>query len=244
MFGVHHPPLGRARRKAVLLCYPSVQEYMRTHWAFRKLAGFLAREGFHVLRFDYYGTGDSAGDYQESNIGEWLADIREAADELKDRADVRDISIVGLQLGATLAALATADGLTVRELVLWEPVVDGSTHLDQLREMEKLKFGMLRHGPRPRPHELHGYVLPDHWSADLARLRLTKATTCRAERIVIFGSDGLAEYHELARHLHDRTGGPATVQVVPEEVASGPDSALLATRVLQAMAAELSRSAA
>ena len=73
---------------------------MRTHWAFRKLAGFLAREGFHVLRFDYYGTGDSAGDYHESNIGQWLADIHEAADELKDRADVRDISVVGLQCGA------------------------------------------------------------------------------------------------------------------------------------------------
>ena len=57
-FGLLHPPAGeRARRAGVLLCYPGVQEYNISHWAFRKLAGLLARAGFPVLRFDWAGTG-------------------------------------------------------------------------------------------------------------------------------------------------------------------------------------------
>ena len=80
LFGVYHEPQARrAVDAAVLLCYPLVQEYMRTHWALRKLAGLLAREGHHVLRFDYTGTGDSTGDVETGSVTQWCADIRLAA---------------------------------------------------------------------------------------------------------------------------------------------------------------------
>ena len=85
LFGVYHEPQARrAVDAAVLLCYPLVQEYMRTHWALRKLAGLLAREGHHVLRFDYTGTGDSTGDVETGSVTQWCADIRLAAAELED----------------------------------------------------------------------------------------------------------------------------------------------------------------
>ena len=66
LLGLYHPPTGpRAREVGVLLCYPGPQEYMSCHWAFRKLAALLAREGFHCFRFDYYGTGDSGGEGED-----------------------------------------------------------------------------------------------------------------------------------------------------------------------------------
>ena len=95
LFGAYHAP--RARRAvecAAVLCPPLVQEYMRTHWALRKLGGLLAARGAHALRFDYTGTGDSAGDLDGASVEAWCADVRAAAAELADLAGVRRVSLV------------------------------------------------------------------------------------------------------------------------------------------------------
>src|SRR6476620_8559273 len=84
LYGVYHAPEGRAREAGVVLCNPGPQEYRHTHWAFRKLAGMLARAGFHVLRFDYFATGDSAGRDDEGSLDQWVLDVATAARELTD----------------------------------------------------------------------------------------------------------------------------------------------------------------
>src|SRR5919201_1417748 len=98
----------------IVLCYPGPQEYNVAHLAFRKLAGLLARRGWHVLRFDYRGTGDSAGASDEGDPTLWIQDLRAAVAELKDIAGISAVSVVGLRLGAAVAALDCAQGLSVR----------------------------------------------------------------------------------------------------------------------------------
>lgn len=239
LYGVHHPPAGRSRSTAVLLCYPLVQEYNRTHWAFRKLAGMLSREGFHVLRFDYFGTGDSAGDFRDSTVEQWCANIHEAATELKDLADVRQVSVIGMRLGATLAALANSRGLAIQDLVLWDPAVDGAAHIKELRHVERLKFGMLRQGPRVDSSELLGYAFPARLSADIQRLTLDEVGLWPARRVMIFASEDRPEYMRLASHVSTCTGNSQEVRVIPGEVSSGLEEVLLSTRILQAMTTEL-----
>ena len=91
---------------AVLLCYPVGSEYMRAHRAFRQLNTLLNRAGFHVLRFDYSCTGDSAGEGVDARVSKWVDDVGWAIEELQDTAMVDRVSLVGLRWGATLAALA------------------------------------------------------------------------------------------------------------------------------------------
>src|ERR1700690_929523 len=84
-FGVHAPSqAAKSRTTAVLLCYPGVQEYNMSHWAFRRLATMLAREGFHVLRFDWSGTGDSWGSAEDGTLEGWVDDVALAVQELRD----------------------------------------------------------------------------------------------------------------------------------------------------------------
>jgi pimeloyl-ACP methyl ester carboxylesterase len=206
------------------------------------LAGMLSREGFPVLRFDYYGTGDSSGDYPEANVDLWCANIAEAARELQDLADVRELSVVGLQLGATLATLAVANGLAVRNLMLWEPAATGSSHICDLRRLEKLKYEMLREGPRADPHELLGYAFPPEVSADLANVALAQITSCAADNIGIFAAEARPAHAELVERLRDRSGRAPQVHIVPEPAQSGLGAVLLATRVLQAMTTALAGS--
>jgi len=239
LYGVYHPPSQPSRRAAVLLCYPSVQEYMRAHWAFRRLGGMLAREGFPVLRFDYYGTGDSAGDYREATIDLWCSNIREAATELQELADVREISMIGLQLGATLAAQAVARGQAVRDLVLWEPAAEGRAHIRDLRSLEKLKYEIVRQGPRIQARELLGYEFPPEVAADLARAAFPQVTCLPTERILIFAAKARPAHSVVIERLRDRAGRAPEVHIVPEEAESGAHAALLATRVMHAMTAAL-----
>ncbi|MEP7209271.1 MAG: hypothetical protein ABI740_00410 [Alphaproteobacteria bacterium] len=99
----------------------------------RQLAILLAEAGIHSLRFDYYATGDSAGEDAEGDIAGWRQDILTATEELTSLAGVTRITAVGLRLGATLAAQASVDlGKTIESLVLWDPITEGSGYIEEL----------------------------------------------------------------------------------------------------------------
>ncbi len=130
LFGVYHPAHEATRRSdCILLCPPIGTELLRSYRAFRQLATQLSKAGYHVLRFDYYGTGDSSGDCTEGDLEQWQEDIATAAEELCDMAGVKQVSVVGLRLGATLAA-KYAKSNPLSRLVLWEPVTDGPAYLE------------------------------------------------------------------------------------------------------------------
>jgi len=134
LFGIYHPPADHAPAdRAVLLCNPFGQEAVRGHRIFRVLATRLVRERIPVLRFDYHGTGDSPGSDEDGDLAGWTGDVRVALQELVARSGVSRVVCVGVRLGAALA-LRGAGGLpeTMR-LVLWDPVVDGASYLEQLR---------------------------------------------------------------------------------------------------------------
>lgn len=132
--GVYSPALGGSSGRAVLLCPPMGQEYLRAHRTGRILADRMAAAGFDVLRFDYYGAGESAGEGEEVSLDGAVDDVVEAANELEALANARTVSLVGVRFGAVVAALALQD-LPVDRLVLCDPVLEGSTYLEELRSL-------------------------------------------------------------------------------------------------------------
>lgn len=134
LFGVYHAPLSAADRDlGIVVCSPLGREYTKTHRGLRQLALRLARVGFHVLRFDYRGCGDSSGDPVDGDLAHWTEDVGWAVEELKDRAGLMKVGLVGLRLGGTLALLCARARRDVEALVLWEPVIDGRRHLGELK---------------------------------------------------------------------------------------------------------------
>lgn len=135
-------PRLRPRGAAVLLCNPFGEEAVRAHRAYRVLARRLDEAGYPAMRFDYAGTGDSSGEAGEHGIADWLADIATAADALRADSGQSRIVVIGLRLGATLAALAAQRGLLrPAHLLLWDPVVDGAGYL---RDLERAHRDYLR----------------------------------------------------------------------------------------------------
>ena len=134
LFGLYLPPSGEAtRNESILLCNPFGQEAIRSHRLFRALGDRLSRSGFHVMRFDYFGTGDSDGDDDAGDIDTWKSDIVRASSELTKLSGTGRVAWIGVRLGATLCAMASSATPRVPEkLLLWDPVVQGTKYLQLL----------------------------------------------------------------------------------------------------------------
>ncbi len=148
---------GAAAQGAVVLCPSIGLEYEASHRAFRVLAPRLAGRGFAVLRFDYLGCGDSSDDPAgETGPAGWAETIHAATALLRTNGFGR-ISLVGVRLGALLAAGAAASGPPPVALAYWYPSKSG-------KEFLRLQAGLRRMiaPPPDRPPdevELTGVVL-------------------------------------------------------------------------------------
>ncbi len=249
LLGIHHEARGKAARDlAVLLCYPAAQEYLRAHWAFRRLADLLSKEGLSAFRFDYFGTGDSAGSLGAATAADWVQDIQTAAAELLDVSGATHLALVGFRFGATLAAEAVRKGLKVRELVLWEPVSNGRAHLAELEELERKKQAISRTPPRPTPGvtEVLGVVVTPALRDSIAAFDLLAAPPPPTQRTVLAVSEELPEYAALREHYR-KAGAELSYLYVPEEAGGGRgdvDSAMLSSVILQGIVSQLAPRAA
>lgn len=192
LYGVYHPPsdYGRMPPKGVLLCPPVGHEYLRSHWAFRMLAEKLAGKGLHCLRFDYYATGDSSGKGGEGLVNQWIGDILTAHEELANLSGSGDNSIIGLRLGGSLAMSAVDRGLSVKDLVLWDPVVTGGEYIRELKHLHKQRLLQLKGyagywmGLKSMSHEeFMGFPFPETLQSGIRNIDLTKAGCSHAEKI-------------------------------------------------------------
>lgn len=195
LLGVHHQSgAPNPSNTAAVLCHPFGDEYICSHRTMKVLASRLAGAGIPSLRFDYFGTGDSAGDSTEGLPEIWIEDIRLAIDELQATTGADTISVVGLRLGATLAALAAQDQ-PVSQAVLWEPITDGKSYLDSLlqRHQTWLEEQMsLYRSPIDEDStdaESLGFPLPDQLKQGITEITLPSTLTGSLPRALVLSSD-------------------------------------------------------
>ncbi len=129
----HEPKIGDNDKTGIILCYPLGQEYIRCHKLYVNLAKKLVEHGYHVLRFDYSGTGDSLGSYSSVTVKDCLEDIGIAIKELKELCGVTRVLLMGVRFGATLSIIYSQNN-KVDGLILWNPITNGS---DYLKEIDK-----------------------------------------------------------------------------------------------------------
>ena len=119
--------------RGIVLVSPFGEEKVRTLRIYVSLSRSLARLGLSVLYFDYYGDGDSEGDFADASFGDRIADIKAAKEYLKGKTGIQKVGLLGLRWGATLAALVSRE-ISPEFLILWEPVIDTERYFfDHLR---------------------------------------------------------------------------------------------------------------
>ena len=185
LFGAFHEGSpGRAQSLGVLLCNPFGQEAIRTHRLYRVLAERLAQAGIHVLRFDFFGTGDSHGEDDQGELDGWRDDVLAAHAELQRASGASSITWMGARLGATSAIRAAQTAPpALQHLVVWDPVLDGQVYHQWLRvkHVETLELAFsepdpdwrrrLGHDPGAFADEAIGVAIAPTLRRQLAALR-------------------------------------------------------------------------
>lgn len=167
LFGwLHHPGVGDVRG-GVVICPSLGAELVSAHPALRDLAERLAGAGFVALRFDYPGTGDSAGELTTpAEVAALRSGIEQAVQTLRELG-CPWVAGVGLRIGAALLLSLGSAGLDAR--VLWDPC-DGHRFLREQLVRYRLTTGQQHDGD-----EVHsvGFVYSEPVAAELRRLTLT-----------------------------------------------------------------------
>jgi len=209
LFGCYHEPEAEPSRSVgVVLCYPMGHEYMQFHRAYRQLALHLSRAGFPVLRFDFFGCGDSAGNGEEGKIHQWLADISSAIAETKRRSHVLKVCLVGLRLGGTLSMIQGAGREDIEGMVLWDPVVNGTAYVKKLRTLHQkmLKFAHVKQKGDTKGGkftEILGFPFPQPLLVEVEKLDLLSIQTKPADNILVIQSDEKTDQKQLKDNLEN-----------------------------------------
>lgn len=164
LFGCYHPPSQADSRRLAVICPPLFDEYKRCYRGLADLANGLADQGIHVLRFDYFGTGESWGLLEEASIDRWTRDVRTAVEEGMDLCGADEVILVGVRFGGTLAAQVVEPGVVAH--VLWDPPLSGTEYLEDLdaadRDLEKVsRASAVYTNQRPDELRYEYFALPE-----------------------------------------------------------------------------------
>jgi hypothetical protein len=139
----------------------------------------LAARGAAVMRFDYFGQGESDGDFESSTI---RSRVENALFAWRFLADCSGFSpaMIGVRLGGLIAVAAALQLAVDLDVVLWDPVIDPMAYLNDLLRVN-LAGQMIAYGKTVRDRNqliadaragnsvsVNGYALADDFITELA----------------------------------------------------------------------------
>ncbi len=122
LFGVVHLVEGE-KGPGVILFHGFTGHKAESHFIFTRLARLLCKNGISVLRFDFMGSGDSEGNFEDMALHTEMKDGENAVKYFKKfkKIDKERIGVLGLSMGA-VTAVYTALKLNTKSLCLWSPL--------------------------------------------------------------------------------------------------------------------------
>lgn len=107
----HHPEGNSGKYPGVILFHGFTGNKMESHFLFVKLSRALEKVGIASVRFDFYGSGESDGSFQEMTPDTEIKDGKAILEYMKsiDIIDNRRIGICGLSMGGYIAGIIAGD---------------------------------------------------------------------------------------------------------------------------------------
>ncbi len=193
LFACYHSPTGPSRSLGMVIAAPHGQESIQFHRSMRLLATLLAEAGVSVLRFDFRGCGDSAGDESDWSLDHWTQDLGLALEVLRTESGVENLGVIGVRLGGSVALRAAQAMGPLKALVAWDAVVDGAAYLESASAQHNHMLAHAHVLPDPDPshlprEELLGFPMPTALRADLESILPESLNSPSVEHALIIES--------------------------------------------------------
>ena len=139
-FCLFYSPLsGKEGRGAFIYIHPFGDEMNKSRRMAAVQARAFAAMGFSVLQIDLFGCGDSSGEFRDASWDIWKHDLSAAKRWIENRTS-SPTSLWGLRLGALLALdFAKSSGDSFDQIILWQPVINGESFLNQFLRLQLAK---------------------------------------------------------------------------------------------------------
>ena len=106
------------------------------------LAHTLDRIGFAVLRFDFAGSGESEGLFEDISIAQEVADVDHAVAYLRGRHEVDPsrVGVCGISLGGMVAIMQTTFNPAIRAMVCLCPAIDQRRFVERYEREGRVEY--------------------------------------------------------------------------------------------------------
>jgi len=138
LIGILHTGNCKEKGPGVVLFHGFTGNKIEPHRLFVKIGRKLASNGINVFRFDFYGSGDSEGEFIEMTFSGEVEDALTAVDFMRGQAyiDPSRVGILGLSMGGAIASYVAGIRNDIKSVVLLSSVAD----LTPLAERVKIQY--------------------------------------------------------------------------------------------------------
>lgn len=134
-FCIFHPANTSTPLASVLYIHPFAEEMNKSRRMAALQARALAQAGYAALQIDLLGCGDSSGDFGDASWQDWVGDVVQGANWLRERSDA-PLWLWGLRAGCLLAAQAAEQFEAPCNFIFWAPTVSGKMLLQQFLRLK------------------------------------------------------------------------------------------------------------
>lgn len=213
LFGmVHRPSVPCASDVAIILLSPGVKMRVAPHRLYLNMADRFVSMGYPVLRFDFYGLGDSEGEAEEEyladlygavQVGRYIEDTIAAMDWMQTTYGTSRFILSGLCGGAITGLLTGArDRRVVCLLGLAIPVIIDGSQIDYTKYITEAQLKKMREGAFNKMRD------PRSWRAWVRFLTFQSNYRLIARSFLMSLGAGFQ---------HTKTALPAAIQSMPSD---------------------------
>ncbi|MBO3839941.1 MAG: alpha/beta fold hydrolase [Thermoproteota archaeon] len=199
---------------AVVFSHGFTGNKIETHRLFVRAARKMSKEGFVAVRFDFRGSGESDGEFEEMTISSEVSDLNAVLNFLASRMEIirEKMGLVGLSLGGVVSILTAAQNPIVKAVCTWSSPAYLRL-LSSLRDSFGADLSQIEKGYVDLPS---GYRIGRMFFEDALKHDIINSCARISPRpmLIIHGSQDSVVPVEHARMLYDGAGEPKKIVII------------------------------
>ncbi len=171
----------------VILYHGFTGNRMEPNFVFVRFSRLLLKSGIASVRFDFWGSGESEGEFDKMTLSGEIEDAKAILDffKVQDFIDRRRIFLLGLSMGGTVAGyVAGLRSDEIKGLILWAAAGEMRDLL--VKSMERVK----NDGSGKNPMDAGGILIGEDFVKDVMAINIMERTANYTGKAVIIHGKG------------------------------------------------------